>query len=254
MVTVALALAVGWGFVVGAALALRRPQPVARAVALLPEYRAARHFHIGVGPKRAWPQLDLPSRRVLAVAGVGALGLAVVFAPAGLALMAGVILRPLISRRRVVRDRAVSVERDVAEVVALIGLAASAGHNLIGALRAASARGDGPVALALQLVLARVERGERLADALESLPSTLGESVRPLVAALVSCDRYGAALGPTLDRLSVDVRVASRQRAEAAARRLPVRLLFPLVSCILPAFALLTVAPLIAGSLRGLRL
>ena len=82
----------------------------------------------------------------------------------------------------------------------------------------------------------------------------LGEAVRRFVAALVSCDRYGAPLGATLDRLAIDVRTASRQRAEAAARRLPVRLLFPLVTCILPAFALLTVAPLIAGSFQGLGL
>jgi hypothetical protein len=38
------------------------------------------------------------------------------------------------------------------------------------------------------------------------------------------------------------------------ARRLPVKLLFPLVLCTLPAFALLTVVPLLVGSLRELRL
>ena len=34
----------------------------------------------------------------------------------------------------------------------------------------------------------------------------------------------------------------------------PVKLLFPLVGCTLPAFALLTVAPLIAGAVRSLHL
>ena len=35
-------------------------------------------------------------------------------------------------------------------------------------------------------------------------------------------------------------------------RTLPVKLCFPLVGCILPAFVLLTIAPLIAGALRSL--
>ena len=68
------------------------------------------------------------------------------------------------------------------------------------------------------------------------------------------CERYGAPLGPALERIAADVRRRRQRRAEEAARKVPVALLFPLVLCILPAFALLTVAPLIAGALRELRL
>jgi Flp pilus assembly protein TadB len=161
---------------------------------------------------------------------------------------------PTPRRLRAARALAAAVDRDVADVVALVGLAVSSGCNLSGALDAASAHADGPVADTLRVAVLNARRGTRIADALEALPDQLGEGVRPFVAALVSCDRYGAALGPTLERLALDVRTASRQRAEAAARQLPVRLLFPLVSCILPAFALLTVAPLIAGSVQGLSL
>ena len=71
---------------------------------------------------------------------------------------------------------------------------------------------------------------------------------------LHNAERYGAPLEPRLDRLVDEVRAARRRRSEEAARRVPVKLLFPLVGCILPAFGLLTVAPLIAGALRTLRL
>ena len=89
----------------------------------------------------------------------------------------------------------------------------------------------------------------------------LGESLRtldegrrrPLVAALASSDRYGAPLGAGLVRLADDVRLRRRRRAEEAARRVPVQMLFPLVGCSLPAFALLIVAPLIASGLGSLR-
>ena len=43
-----------------------------------------------------------------------------------------------------------------------------------------------------------------------------------------------------------------RREAEERARRLPVQLLFPLVVCVLPAFGLLAVVPLLAGSLPAL--
>ena len=80
----------------------------------------------------------------------------------------------------------------------------------------------------------------------------LGAAVRPLVAALVAAERYGAAVGARLERLALDARLAHRRRAEEAARRLPVQLLFPLVGCILPAFGLLTVVPLLAASMPRL--
>jgi Flp pilus assembly protein TadB len=243
-VTAATALGLAWSVLCAGWMARTRPVAAARALALAPQRRR---------PELRVP-IQLPSPRRVATAFVLAVGLSVVFPPAGLALITIVALRPLTLRRRDQRARAAAVERDVSDVVALIGLAVGAGANLRGALDAAAAHAEGPVAEALRTAVHTTRRGGRLADALENLPVQLGETVRPLVSALVSCDRYGAPLGPTLDRLALDVRTAAHQRAEAAARRLPVRLLFPLVSCILPAFALLTVAPLIAGSFRGLGL
>ena len=62
--------------------------------------------------------------------------------------------------------------------------------------------------------------------------------------------RYGVPLAPSLDRLGAELRLDRRRGAERDARRVPVRLLGPLVACVLPAFALLTVVPLLAASLQ----
>lgn len=238
------ALALGWAVVcVGW---LTRMRPAARTLAL-----ASRDTQHAPRPRT---RLALPTPRVAALTLAIAGACSLLFPPAGLCVLGAVAVRPLLVRRRAEREHANTIERDLADVVALVGLAVGAGANLSGALDAAARHADGPLAEAIADAVRSTRRGGRLADALEALTSELGEPVRPLVAALVSCDRYGAPLGPTLDRLALDVRTAARQRAEAAARRLPVRLLFPLVSCILPAFALLTVAPLIAGSFRGLSL
>jgi tight adherence protein C len=56
-----------------------------------------------------------------------------------------------------------------------------------------------------------------------------------------------------LDRLADEARRHRRRLADASARELPVRLAVPLVSCTLPAFVLLTIAPVLAGALSSLR-
>jgi len=161
---------------------------------------------------------------------------------------------PRLAARRDHRRRLQRFEADLPETVDLLALAVGAGCNVPLAVAAAGSRGSGPLAAELRRLTAEVSGGRRLADVLDELPARAGESVRPLAAALAGCERYGAPLGPSLDRIAEHVRRQRQRRGEEAARRVPVLLLFPLVLCILPAFALLTVAPLIAGALQELRL
>ena len=105
----------------------------------------------------------------------------------------------------------------------------------------------------LDEVLRRATLGERLGDALSALDA-LGDPALPLAAALRGAARHGAPLTDALERVAVDARVLRRRRAEEDARRLPVQLLFPLVLCVLPAFGLLAVVPLLLASLRSLQL
>ncbi len=88
-------------------------------------------------------------------------------------------------------------------------------------------------------------------DALVDALSPLGERALSLGHALADHLRYGVPLGPGLERMGSELRLDRRRRAEQDARRVPVRLLAPLVACVLPAFALLTVVPLLAASLRA---
>jgi tight adherence protein C len=157
------------------------------------------------------------------------------------------------TRRRHRRERA-ALLRHLPEVTDLFVLAVGAGLTVPLAVAAVSRRAPGPFAAELARVVEEVGFGRRLGDALSDVPERLGEEARPLLAALIASDRYGAPLLDGLVRLSAELRSDRRRRAEEAARRVPVKLLFPLVFCTLPAFALLTVAPLLAGALRALRL
>ncbi|CAN5235428.1 hypothetical protein BH24ACT1_BH24ACT1_12130 [soil metagenome] len=179
---------------------------------------------------------------------------ALVLAPAAPVLGTLVWAWPAFKERRRQRQQRGELLRHLPEVADLLVLAVGAGLTVPLAVAAVARRAPGPLAPALRQVTSEVALGRRLADALDDVPARLGEDVRPLIAALVASDRYGAALLDSLVRLSVELRADRRRRAEEAARRVPVKLLFPLVFCTLPAFALLTVAPLLAGALRSLRL
>lgn len=187
------------------------------------------------------------------------LGLAIVLAlalwpPLTLGLVGGAALARRWRALRQQRARQVEIVETLPEVVDLVGLACTAGLTVPLMVRTLSSRAPPPFAAAFAVAVERSARGWRLADALAELPEQLGDPVRPLAAALVATERYGVALLPALEHLAYDARRERRRRAEAAARRLPIRLSFPLVCCILPAFGLLTIAPLLAGAVRSLRL
>ncbi|MGH9185289.1 MAG: type II secretion system F family protein [Acidimicrobiales bacterium] len=146
------------------------------------------------------------------------------------------------------------VASSLPDVVDLFLLAVVGGLNVTLAVEEVARRAPPPMRPALGLVADQMARGARTADALAMLPGLAGDSTRPLVAALVAAERYGAPLLPALERVASEARVDRRRRADEAARRVPVKLLFPLVLCLLPAFTLLTVAPLLAGTLRSLHL
>lgn len=158
-----------------------------------------------------------------------------------------------ITRRRR-RCREEQIVRELPDVVDLFRIAAGGGLTVRQAVDAVDGVVDEPFANGLHEVLRDVSFGERLGDALTSLNAELGEPARPLVAALVSAERDGAPLREPLERVAWIARDLRRRRAEETARRVPVQLLFPLVACVLPAFALLTVVPLLAGALRTLSL
>ena len=265
----ALVLGAGWAALTLVAAARFRPLP-RRARALVGRPAGAAGRTVPPDPLAAVGRPVLRVARRGPQVGSGAAGEARAARVAGattLLVAASVVTAPLLApavavagwavprhrARAAERRRLQALEAALPEVVDLLVLAVEAGCNVPLAVAAAGRRASGPLAAELRRVSAAVARGRRMADVLDDLPGAAGEPTRPLAALLAGCERYGTPVLPALHRLADEVRVQRRRRAEAAARRVPVLLLFPLVLCVLPAFALLTVAPLIAGALRELR-
>lgn len=159
----------------------------------------------------------------------------------------------LVQRRRATRERhraGADVLAELPEAVDLFSLAASAGLSVRLAVDAVAPRLAGPVGGALSRAARQMRLGVDTAEALEALTAApAGDSLRLLVRPLTDALRYGSPLGPALERAAVVARTERRRLVETAARRVPLRLLFPLTLCVLPAFVLLTIVPTVAQSL-----
>lgn len=189
--------------------------------------------------------------------GIAAVGapLGLVVAPAPTVVVAVVIIAmAVLGHRRDRRRRTESILRELPEIVDLYLVAMNSGHSVATATTEVAHRGKGIVASELVAVVERSRRGQSLEVALDTLHHQLGPQARSVTAVLVSGLRYGTPVVDPLGRVSADLRLERRRHAEQAARRLPVVMLFPLVLCVLPAFGLLTVVPVLVESLHSLRL
>jgi Flp pilus assembly protein TadB len=196
-----------------------------------------------------------PSRRSLAVAAtvLGAVCVSVAGpVPAGAAAAAFITLA-LTRRRRASAVRRRAVEAAMPDAIELLVLCIHAGRSPTQSVLELARRGAPAVRAAFSAVELQLHRGRRLADALGELPRTIGAPARELASAIAMADREGLPLAPVLDRLATEARAERRRLGEAAARRLPVRLSFPLVLCTLPAFVLLAIAPAVLGAISTLR-
>lgn len=150
------------------------------------------------------------------------------------------------SRRELVLDRSMPDLLDLLVVTLQAGLPPAQAFRSTAGLAPAALTG------ALHELVERLDRGERLVDALPVLGDRWGVRALSLVAAVSAAEVSGQPLAPVVDRLADDGRTHRRRAAEADARRLPVRLAVPLVCCTLPSFVFIAIGPLLVGALSSL--
>jgi len=195
---------------------------------------------------------DANRDRVVGRALVAAAGLWFVSPVLAIAAFAAQNASGVVQKSRSNRQRDELVAEGLAEVVDLFAVMMRGGYNMAAAVREAGRWIEGPVGASFEWCSQQSAQGQPIADALEDLPERLGSQVRPLVSALIANERHGAPIATGLFALAADHRAARRRLAEAAARRLPVHLLVPLIVCVLPAFMFLTVVPVVAETFRTL--
>ncbi len=96
----------------------------------------------------------------------------------------------------------------------------------------------------LRLVSLELLAGTGRSDALRNLATRTGvDDLSALVAMLVQTDKFGTSVANSLRVFSDTLRTKRRQRAEEAAAKTGVKMVFPLVLCIFPAIWIVTIGP-----------
>lgn len=149
------------------------------------------------------------------------------------------------------RSHSSALRREVAVVADLIAVGVSAGHTPYLAVEVAARWSPPLVRAPLSELLRSVALGSSFPDALFALGLSIPE-LCPLTDELATAHRLGIPAGPGLERIAAESRATARRRAQEHSRAVPVRLLFPLVFLILPAFGLLTVVPALISGLAHL--
>jgi tight adherence protein C len=103
----------------------------------------------------------------------------------------------------------------------------------------------------LHLVTLELRVGVSREQALQNLALRTGlDEVASLVTMLRQADRFGTSIAESLRVHADSLRTRRRQRAEEAAAKIPLKLLFPLIFCIFPSLMLVLLGPAVISIYR----
>jgi tight adherence protein C len=170
-----------------------------------------------------------------------------------LGALAGYMLPGFVLLRRI-HKRNKQIENGLPDALDLLVVCLEAGCAIDQAILKASeelAIAYPALAQELKILMMETRAGKSRLDAFRNLAErTKIDDVRALVAMLIQTDRFGTPVSMALKTHAEVSRTKRRQRAEERAAKVGVKLVFPLVLCLFPAFYVVTLGPAIIQFVR----
>jgi tight adherence protein C len=148
---------------------------------------------------------------------------------------------------RLAKRRAHRIRLSLADMLDLLVVSVEAGLGLDQALSRVGqelAFAYPELADELKLINLELRAGKPRSEALRNLADRTGvDDLSSLVTMLIQTDKFGTSVAQSLRVYSETLRTKRRQRAEEAAAKTGVKMVFPLVFCIFPAIWVVTIGP-----------
>lgn len=143
-----------------------------------------------------------------------------------------------------VKARQKLVIKALPDALDLITTCVEAGLGLDAALARVAEKSEGPLAEEISHMLRDVAMGKLRKDALTEMADRLGvEELSNFINSVIQAEQLGVGIAQVLRVQSDQMRMRRRQRAEKAAHEAPIKMIFPLVLFIFPAFLAVILGP-----------
>jgi tight adherence protein C len=197
----------------------------------------------------AFKIIGLVGGLILGIAVASATGLSgvVTILVAGLFTFAGFIAPDSIVNGRV-EDRQRQILRTLSDTLDLLTISVEAGLSLNASISQVVQNVPGVLSQEFARMLQEIQLGVPRSDAFRHLAErTDVDELNAFALAMIQADVFGVSIAGVLRTQAEQLRIKRRQRAEAKAQQIPVKIVFPLILCVLPALFVVIVGP---GAIR----
>jgi len=149
-------------------------------------------------------------------------------------------------------ERQTAIQEALPDTLDQMTIAVEAGLGFEAAMAKAATNGKGPLAEEFIRTLQDMSIGRSRKDAYQELGNrTSSVDLRRFTRSVVQADTYGIAIAAVLRVQAAEMRLRRRQRAEEKAMKIPVKVLFPLIFCILPVLFIVLLTPAVLSIMKA---
>lgn len=155
----------------------------------------------------------------------------------------GFFLPDLLLRNKA-QHRTDEMQKALPDSIDLLTISVESGLAFDAALSQVARNTDGPLAEEFTRVLKEIQIGSSRSEALRALSERTGvDDLRAFLNSMIQAEKLGIPIADVLRVQSAEMRLKRSQRIEEQAMKLPVKIVFPLIVCIMPSMFIVILGP-----------
>lgn len=152
-----------------------------------------------------------------------------------------------------IKKRKHNITKQLPDILDLLTISVEAGLAFDAAMQRVTEKADNDLSKEFQRVLTDTRLGRPRRDALKDMANRTGvEDIQTFTAAIIQAEQLGVSISKILRVQADQMRIRRRQRAEEAAQKAPIKMLFPMVFLIFPSLFVVILGPAVPRLMESL--